>query len=99
MHGIGSKMARVLIRRAKGCGKWMEMPPSQRVSPEVQAVVEFNASLDRQYKKTHREEIIPLRNYPCEHLWEIPAAEMGDGDVLIKYDDGPYRFSERLPVL
>ena len=92
----GRKEARVCIRSTKWFSPWVEMTPSRRVSTEVEQVVEYNASLDRAYKKAHREEIIPLRRYPCDHLWELPCGRIPAGPVRIRYDDGLCRFQLKL---
>ena len=43
---------------------------STKTAPEVEQVIEFNASMSRDYRKSHRDEFIPLRRKPSTHLWQ-----------------------------
>ena len=70
-------------------------------APEVEEVVRFNASMSREYRKAHRDEFIPLRRKPSQHLWKI--AEPFEGYfptyVNVHYQDSHMIIhSVRVPV-
>ena len=68
---------------------------------EVEEVVRFNASMSREYRKAHRDEFIPLRRKPSQHLWK--SAEPFEGYfptyVNVHYQDSHMIIhSVRVPV-
>ncbi len=66
---------------------------SSATAPEVEDVIRFNASMTREYRKTHRDEFIPLRRKSSTHLWQSDAVLQGElpSNVNVRYRDGHMR--------
>ena len=73
---------------------------STKTAPEVEQVIEFNASMSRDYRKSHRDEFIPLRRKPSTHLWQTTDFVSGPLPVYVNvvYCDSHMRFRQRVPV-
>lgn len=73
---------------------------SAKTAPEVEQVIEFNASMSREYRKSHRDEFIPLRRKPSTHLWQTTVFVSGPLPVYVNvvYRDSHMRFRQRVPV-
>ena len=73
---------------------------STKTAPEVEQVIEFNASMSRDYRKSHRDEFIPLRRKPSIHLWQTTDFVSGPLPVYVNvvYRDSYMRFRQRVPV-
>ena len=73
---------------------------STKTAPEVEQVIEFNASMSRDYRKSHRDEFIPLRRKPSTHLWQTTDCVSGALPVYVNvvYRDSYMRFRQRVPV-
>lgn len=73
---------------------------STKTAPEVEQVIEFNASMSRDYRKSHRDEFIPLRRKPSTHLWQTTDFVSGPLPVYVNvvYRDSHMRFQQRVPV-
>ena len=73
---------------------------SAKTAPEVEQVIEFNASMSREYRKSHRDEFIPLRRKPSTHLWQTTDFVSGPLPVYVNvvYRDSYMRFRQRVPV-
>ena len=73
---------------------------STKTAPEVEQVIEFNASMSRDYRKSHRDEFIPLRRKPSTHLWQTTDFVSGPLPVYVNvvYRDSNMRFRQRVPV-
>ena len=73
---------------------------SAKTAPEVEQVIEFNASMSRAYRKSHRDEFIPLRRKPSTHLWQTTDFVSGPLPVYVNvvYRDSHMRFRQRVPV-
>lgn len=73
---------------------------STKTAPEVEQVIEFNASMSRDYRKSHRDEFIPLRRKPSTHLWQTTDFVSGPLPVYVNvvYRDSHMRFRQRVPV-
>lgn len=73
---------------------------SNKTAPEVEQVIEFNASMSRDYRKSHRDEFIPLRRKPSTHLWQTTDFVSGPLPVYVNvvYRDSHMRFRQRVPV-
>lgn len=73
---------------------------SAKTAPEVEQVIEFNASMSRDYRKSHRDEFIPLRRKPSTHLWQTTDFVSGPLPVYVNvvYHDSHMRFRQRVPV-
>ena len=73
---------------------------SAKTAPEVEQVIEFNASMSRDYRKSHRDEFIPLRRKPSTHLWQTTDFVSGPLPVYVNvvYRDSHMRFRQRVPV-
>ena len=94
----GSSDAKVKVRlHGKG---WQECIRDERIAPESQAVIDFNLSKDRDYKRAHREEFIPMLRLRSEHIWVLPAAgSLKPGDrIKIRYSDPQMRFLTKCTV-
>ena len=73
---------------------------STKTAPEVEQVIEFNASMSRDYRKSHRDEFIPLRRKPSTHLWQTTDFVSGPLPVYVNvvYRDSYMRFRQRVPI-
>ncbi len=73
---------------------------SNKTAPEVEQVIEFNASMSREYRKSHRDEFIPLRRKPSTHLWQTTDLIYSPLPVYVNvvYRDSHMRFRQRVPV-
>ena len=73
---------------------------SAKTAPEVEQVIEFNASMSREYRKSHRDEFIPLRRKPSTHLWQTTDLIYSPLPVYVNvvYRDSLMRFRQRVPV-
>ena len=73
---------------------------STKTAPEVEQVIEFNASMSRDYRKSHRDEFIPLRRKPSTHLWQTTDFVSGPLPVYVNvvYRDSHMRFRQRVLV-
>ena len=73
---------------------------STKTAPEVEQVIEFNASMSRDYRKSHRDEFIPLRRKPSTHLWQTTDFVSGPLPVYVNvvYRDYHMRFRQRVPI-
>lgn len=73
---------------------------STKTAPEVEQVIEFNASMSRDYRKSHRDEFIPLRRKPSTHLWQTTDFVSCPLPVYVNvvYRDSHMRFRQRVPV-
>lgn len=77
---------RVKVRTREG--RWTAATREERIAPESQAVIDFNLSKDRDYRREHREEFIPMLRHRSEHIWVLPAAGVTPGQELrIRYRD------------
>ena len=83
----GSEDGRVEYRAA-GSHKWQEASKSERIAPEVVKVSDWNHSKTKAYRKTHKEEFIPMILRPSPHLWEIMDTTSSPGSIVtIRYKD------------
>ena len=100
--GSTDGIVRVRIpRRAKGvCGKSYLCERSNTTAPEVEKVIRFNASLSREYRRTHRTEFIPLRRKPSPHLWQTTGTLSGPSPAYVNvvYRDAHMRLRQRVKV-
>lgn len=73
---------------------------SAKTAPEVEQVIEFNTSMSREYRKSHRDEFIPLRRKPSTHLWQTTCLISNPLPVYVNvvYRDSHMRFRQRVPV-
>lgn len=73
---------------------------SSKTAPEVEQVIEFNASMSRDYRKSHRDEFIPLRRKPSTHLWQTTCLISSPLPIYVNviYRDSHMRFRQRVPV-
>ena len=88
-------------RRGRGvCGKSYLCERSNATAPEVEKVIRFNASLSREYRRTHRAEFIPLRRKPSPHIWKTTATFSGPEPAYVNviYRDAHMRIRQRVKV-
>ena len=88
-------------RRGRGvCGKTYLCERSNTTALEVEKVIRFNASLSREYRRTHRTEFIPLRRKPSPHLWKTTATFSGPEPAYVNviYRDPHMRIRQRVKV-
>ena len=73
---------------------------STKTAPEVEQVIENNTSMSRDYRKSHRDEFIPLRRKPSTHLWQTTDFVSGPLPVYVNvvYRDSHMRSRQRVPV-
>lgn len=88
-------------RRGRGvCGKSYLCERSNTTAPEVEKVIRFNASLSREYRRTHRTEFIPLRRKPSPHIWKTTTTFSGPEPAYVNviYRDAHMRIRQRVKV-
>ena len=73
---------------------------SQMAAPEVEQVIRLNASRSRDYRKSHRDEFIPLRRKPSPHLWQTVDLIPGPlpAYVNVIYRDAHMRIRQRVHI-
>lgn len=73
---------------------------SQMAAPEVEQVIRLNASRSRDYRKSHRDEFIPLRRKPSPHLWQTTdlISDPLPSHVKVIYRDAHMRIRQRVPL-
>ena len=73
---------------------------SLMAAPEVEQVIRLNASRSRDYRKSHRDEFIPLRRKPSPHLWQTTDLISGPlpAHVNVIYRDAHMRIRQRVPL-
>lgn len=76
-------------------GKWTTLKHTYAVAPNVLRVIESNASADREYRKAHKDEFIPMRRLSSPHLWTIDGVEPCN-EILIRYKDRNMKFKQKL---
>ena len=89
------------IVRISGLGrKTYSCERSQMTAPEVEQVIRLNASRSRDYRKSHRDEFIPLRRKPSPHLWQTTGLISGHmpSHVNVLYRDAHMRIRQRVPL-
>ena len=89
------------VVRISGLGrKTYSCERSLMAAPEVEQVIRLNASRSRDYRKSHREEFIPLRRKPSPHLWQTTDLISGPlpAHVNVIYRDAHMRIRQRVPL-
>ena len=87
------------VIRISGLGrKTYSCERSLMAAPEVEQVIRLNASRSRDYRKSHRDEFIPLRRKPSPHLWQTTDLISGPlpAHVNIIYRDAHMRIRQRV---
>lgn len=75
-------------------GKWHALTPSKATVPEVQEVIDWNRSKDREYRRAFKYDFIPMRSMPSPHLWEIPLSkDFAKSRIRVRYSDRAMSFS------
>lgn len=89
------------VVRISGLGrKTYSCERSLMAAPEVEQVIRLNASRSRDYRKSHRDEFIPLRRKPSPHLWQTTDLITGPlpAHVNVIYRDAHMRIRQRVPL-
>lgn len=89
------------VVRVSGLGrKTYSCERSLMAAPEVEQVIRLNASRSRDYRKSHRDEFIPLRRKPSPHLWQTTDLISGPlpAHVNVIYRDAHMRIRQRVPL-
>lgn len=89
------------VVRISGLGrKTYSYERSLMAAPEVEQVIRLNASRSRDYRKSHRDEFIPLRRKPSPHLWQTTDLISGPlpAHVNVIYRDAHMRIRQRMPL-
>lgn len=89
------------VVRISGLGrKTYSCERSLMAAPEVEQVIRLNSSRSRDYRKSHRDEFIPLRRKPSPHLWQTTDLISGPlpAHVNIIYRDAHMRIRQRVPI-
>ena len=87
------------VVRISGLGrKTYSCERSLMAAPEVEQVIRLNASKSRDYRKSHRDEFIPLRRKPSPHLWQTTDLISGPlpAHVSVIYRDAHMRIRQRV---
>ena len=99
----GSQDGTVKIRIPGHGGKPLTCGRCDWTAPEVQKVIEANASASRGYRREHRDEFIPLRRKNSPHLWKSEAADFSGSGVpeyvSVRYSDGAMKIHCRRIVV
>lgn len=89
------------VVRISGLGrKTYSCERSLMAAPEVEQVIRLNASRSRDYRKAHRDELIPLRRKPSPHLWQTTDLISGPlpAHVNVIYHDAHMRIRQRVTL-
>lgn len=89
------------VVRISGLGrKTYSCVRSLMAAPEVEQVIRLNASRSRDYRKSHRDEFIPLRRKPSPHLWQTTDLISGPlpAHVNVIYRDAHMRIRQRVSI-
>lgn len=89
------------VVRISGIGrKTYSCERSLMAAPEVEQVIRLNASQSRDYRKSHRDEFIPLRRKPSSHLWQTTDLISGPlpAHVNVIYRDAHMRIRQRVRI-
>ena len=89
------------VVRISGLGrKTYSCERSLMAAPEVEQVIRLNASQSRDYRKSHRDEFIPLRRKPSPHLWQTTDLISGPlpAHVNVIYRDAHMSIRQRVPL-
>lgn len=89
------------VVRISGLGrKTYSCERSLMAAPEVEQVIRLNASRSRDYRKSHRDEFIPLRRKPSPHLWQTTDLISGPlpAHVNVIYRDAHMHIRQRVPL-
>lgn len=89
------------VVRISGLGrKTYSCERSLMAAPEVEQVIRLNASQSRDYRKSHRDEFIPLRRKPSPHLWQTTDLISGPlpAHVNVIYRDAHMRIRQQVPL-
>ena len=89
------------VVRISGLGrKTYSCVRSLMAAPEVEQVIRLNASRSRDYRKSHRDEFIPLRRKPSPHLWQTTDLISGPlpAHVNVIYRDAHMRIRQRVTL-
>lgn len=89
------------VVRISGLGrKTYSCERSLMAAPEVEQVIRLNSSRSRDYRKSHRDEFIPLRRKPSPHLWQTTDLISGPlpAHVNVIYRDAHMRIRQRVPL-
>lgn len=89
------------VVRISGLGrKTYSCERSLMAAPEVEQVIRLNASRSRDYRKSHRDEFIPLRRKPSPHLWQTTDLISGPlpAHVNVRYRDPHMSIRQRVPI-
>ncbi len=91
----GSKEGTVRIRTG---GRTVTPERVPTPAPEVLARIESNLAMTREYRRSHKEEFIPLRSLASPHVWLAPEdLHVSPGEqVTILYRDRRMRFKKTL---
>lgn len=93
----GSREGRLLVK-TKG-GRWTPLSHCYATAPEVEDIIKSNASHTREYRKTHRDEFIPLRRLASPHIWSGATAGIAPGDrIRLRYSDNSMSFDTECEV-
>lgn len=83
----GSDEGKVSLK-VKGMKGWVEAPKASRPAPECEAVIEWNSSHDKTYRKEHKEEFIPMLRRDSPHVWSLDLPLGVDPtSVKVRYND------------
>lgn len=86
--------------RYKGSRGWVEASREEAIAPEVQAVIDWNYSHDRAYRRAHKSEFIPMRRLKSPHLWSapVPPAGISAAVITVRYSDPAMSLKRRVTL-
>lgn len=71
-------------------GKWQKAEVANAPATEVLEIIEFNRNQDRDYRKSHRDEFIPMRKLNSPHLWSSESFSRNK-KPRVRYSDPTYK--------
>lgn len=93
----GSRDGALQVKTPKG--RWTALQHHYCVAPEVEEVNALNASRTREYRKSHREEFIPLRRITSPHIWRGTVEGVTPGcSIKLRYSDKSMSFRTECTV-
>lgn len=80
-----------------GC-RWQSMTNVHEVAPEVWEIIRFNMDKNREYRKAHKDEFMPMLRRQSSHIWAVDDFHCDNGKVKLRYSDPTMRFKTKIEV-
>ena len=89
----GAMEGKLQLRRGL---RWVDVPRADVPAPEILAIKKFNKGISREYRREHKDEIIPALGHASSHIWVLPESGVKPGRKLtLRYSDPLMSFKTR----